>query len=609
MDAAALAAELLALSDAGGSYEALEQRCYDLCSLWQTPPLPSAAAAEDAVRAVVAALMRNLQHAQLQVVGCITLATLVQAAPAANAAAGADGVVALFAALHAHAGNVTVLGAALAALMVILLDVDNRETAGAAGGAAAVVAVMTQHPADLNIAARGCLVLARLAMDHPRNAAAALVAGVVPTVLAAMRAFPAGAPCQALQLSGALALVCIVDAAGTLGGAPVDDAAYDAAVAAMRAFFGNAEMQYRCCAVLAFLFRTDRNADAAWVRRGGVALTVATAALRAHRDDANGCSVIKLVMMNAKENQRGACVGGVFDAVVAAMRAFPAEAELQMRGCEALCNTCYKVRDNQLAAAAAGGLEVAVSAMRAHTSHADLQFAGCAALCQFAALPFSQTRVGELGGVELVLVALRARSVPLPADSVVFFTHWTATLSTLLREHPINRHKAVAAGSLELLMAHMCAPAAGTEMFDMCCNVLGHLISGGADHTARAVLAGALEALEAQTSPTAAGETDRLGAIRHLQPAAQRHDAEPCAVDGCKRCAAARRSGGMCALPGCGARGRDGAANKKLLRCGTCRAACYCGAAHQREDWRRHKGECGAPARDDDEHAAGASGR
>jgi hypothetical protein len=61
----------------------------------------------------------------------------------------------------------------------------------------------------------------------------------------------------------------------------------------------------------------------------------------------------------------------------------------------------------------------------------------------------------------------------------------------------------------------------------------------------------------------------------------------------------------MCALAGCGARSRAGAAAKKLLRCGTCRAACYCSAAHQREDWRRHKCECSAPPGDDD--AAGAS--
>jgi hypothetical protein len=52
----------------------------------------------------------------------------------------------------------------------------------------------------------------------------------------------------------------------------------------------------------------------------------------------------------------------------------------------------------------------------------------------------------------------------------------------------------------------------------------------------------------------------------------------------------------MCALPGCCARTRAEDAKKKLLRCGTCRGAWYCGAAHQREDWRRHKADCAATA-------------
>jgi hypothetical protein len=55
----------------------------------------------------------------------------------------------------------------------------------------------------------------------------------------------------------------------------------------------------------------------------------------------------------------------------------------------------------------------------------------------------------------------------------------------------------------------------------------------------------------------------------------------------------------MCALPGCGARRRAGGGGggggvKKLLRCGACRGATYCCAAHQREDWARHKEECRA---------------
>ena len=38
---------------------------------------------------------------------------------------------------------------------------------------------------------------------------------------------------------------------------------------------------------------------------------------------------------------------------------------------------------------------------------------------------------------------------------------------------------------------------------------------------------------------------------------------------------------------------REGGDGKKLLRCAGCRAFAYCGPAHQRDDWPRHKAECG----------------
>jgi hypothetical protein len=187
-------------------------------------------------------------------------------------------------------------------------------------------------------------------------------------------------------------------------------------------------------------------------------------------------------------------------------------------------------------------------------------------------------------------------------------------MSWLLHQHPMHKHKAAAAGAVELLAAHMRTPSGGVVVvvnaaqhaFDVACRIFEILV-GGSGHEARAVLAGALESLETRHAEHPDAELARLEIIRHLHPAAQRHDAAPCTVVGCQRCAAARASGVMCALPGCGARSRDGGA-KKLLRCGTCRAACYCGAAHQREDWGRHKGACGAPPARDDAQAGGASG-
>jgi hypothetical protein len=614
-DAAALVAELRTLSTAGGSYEEQTRCCTQLCHA--TPLLTGAgAAAVDAVRVIVAALSRGVQHAPLQLAGCVALRMLLQATPGLSATAGAAGVAGVLAALRTHPGDTQVLIEACGALAELTSqDASNRTTAVAAGGISVALAAMAQHPSNPRVLSMGCVALTFLAKEHARNAVAALDGGAATAAIAAMHAFKADVQ---LHLAGCSVLVSIVRASGRgFGGVHADGAAADAVVASMRAHAGDSRIQQQGCLTLQCLFEGRKHADAAWVRRGGEALTVVTAALRAHPQEVSvlipGCAAITSLMMHSEASQRAAGTCGAIAAVVSALRAFPAEEELQKCGFNALNNMCYNVRDNQLAAAAAGGLEVAVATLRTQ-SDLEIQTAACGALgALIISTPSNQRRAGELGGVEAMLAALRACTAsPRPdAPHADFFQCWGTTLLKLLMP-PVNAHKAVAAGVIELLVGRIrCAPAAADAAdFGWECYVLKYLL-GGTEHEARAMLAGTLEALEALGASQAVQapmfETACVELIQRLQPAARRHDAAPCAVAGCQRCAAARASGAMCALPGCGARGRDGAANKKLLRCGTCRAACYCGAAHQREDWGRHKGTCSAPARDDDRDA-GASG-
>jgi hypothetical protein len=81
-----------------------------------------------------------------------------------------------------------------------------------------------------------------------------------------------------------------------------------------------------------------------------------------------------------------------------------------------------------------------------------------------------------------------------------------------------------------------------------------------------------------------------------LEEAEARHDAGACGAAGCTRCAGQRARGELCALPSCGARTRADGSGKKLQRCSGCEAEAYCGAAHQRADWARHKPRCQARA-------------
>jgi hypothetical protein len=165
---------------------------------------------------------------------------------------------------------------------------------------------------------------------------------------------------------------------------------------------------------------------------------------------------------------------------------------------------------------------------------------------------------------------------------------------------------ACAAGVIEALAAVMSASCVheGTEK-----ELLGEfyfaiatldvlLLYGNEDAARQAVHAGVLDIMVREGTQRC--ETSVLAAharvLSLLEAAAQLHDAAVCAHDGCKRCAAARDCGRMCASAGCGSRKRADGSGKRLLRCGACAVAAYCGPAHQREHWERHKTECAALA-------------
>jgi hypothetical protein len=241
------------------------------------------------------------------------------------------------------------------------------------------------------------------------------------------------------------------------------------------------------------------------------------------------------------------------------------------------------------AAAAAGGIEASVAALRAHSADALIQADGCTTffiICEDA--PGHQAKAVFAGGIEAVVQALRRHST----EGALQHAGCSA-LAVIVRNSRGCVQQANAAGALDAVVTSAMGPATVTPgVFDAVCKALHELVPG---YEAAAVLAGALEALEQRTATLDANEATRTRRIRQLQPAAQQHDARPCAHDGCKRCAAARAHGAMCALAGCSIRTREG--GKKLRFCVTCRTARYCSEAHQLDDWQRHKPECFA-ARD-----------
>jgi hypothetical protein len=284
--------------------------------------------------------------------------------------------------------------------------------------------------------------------------------------------------------------------------------------------------------------------------------------------------------------------------VVVALTAHASDSDVQREACRALSTVALQNRECRAVAAAAGGVQASVAALRAHAADAAMQAAGCRALARICEdMPGHQAKAVAAGGIEAVIQALRRH-----ATDAGLQESGCAALGFIAQNSRGSVQRANAAGALDAVVASATGPAAAgpPRVFEAACFALLHLVPG---HEAAAVLAAALEALEQRTATDSKCEAARIQLIQQLQPAAQQHDARPCTHAGCKRCAAARARGAMCALAGCGIRTREG--GKRLQRCITCRAARYCSEAHQLNDWQRHKPECFT---EHDRLAGGASG-
>jgi hypothetical protein len=595
-DAAALVAELRASSS---SAEVQAGCCAALSGL----TLEGDAAA-DAVDAIMAALRHGVDHAALQHIGFRALSKLLRDNKAIRVSAAAAGAVeALVAGLRAHPGDAGVQAQGCAVLGDIAADSAHvSATAGAAGAVQVIMTALRRHIDD-DVQYYGWMALGSITADDAGNAASAGAAGAVKEAVTALKRRPA-APSV---LSGAsLALGAMTgycpdrycpDRAAEAGAA----GAVKAIVAALGAFPDDVRLQCNGCATLAGLralctWQTTANAHSA--------VAPARPSLRAcarspQKRECRQPVAVRFVAYfyedtNASKHAQLAADASI--TVVAAMKAHASVGDLQRKACDALSNIATLNRTCQAAAGAAGGIEASVAALRAHAVDASMQKAGCDALGNICAhMPGHQAKAVAAGGIEAIIQALRRHA----ADAEVQRAGCTA-LANMVQNSRSSVQRANAAGALDAIVATATGPAAAiTGVFDAVCCALHELVPG---HEAAAVCAGALEALEQRTATDDGNEALRRRLIQLLQPAAHQHDARPCTHAGCKRCAAARARGAMCALAGCGIRRREG--GKRLQRCITCRTARYCSEAHQLDDWQRHKPECFAER----DRQAGTSG-
>jgi hypothetical protein len=340
--------------------------------------------------------------------------------------------------------------------------------------------------------------------------------------------------------------------------------ALDTTIAVMQAHLEAAPIQAAGCHVLcSAIVKHDTGVAAG----AAGAVKAALAGLAAYPGDLNVTSNAMdalAIVCRCPANEAAAFAAGALKAVVVALRAFPGSDSIQSACCRLLHDWAEHAPQRQAVMGVSGGIEAAVAALRAHPSNDTVQSEACEALAYMThAHEGNAARAADAGAIDAIVDALRrARRQPLAAGS----------------------RNASLESALVALHALLDGPLASAPPM--------------LAREALALAAGALEALSGPVHVPAGSTEARL--LRELlvvmNQAAERHDTNVCHhMAKCARCAAARETGAMCALPSCAARCRADDTGKGLLRCGRGRRAAYCGAEHQKEDWKRHKRqECSA---------------
>jgi hypothetical protein len=619
---------------------------------WCAAVAPTTAPARDALAAIVAALRVHPAHAPLQEAGCGAVMRLTHNSSVNSAAAAAAGAVRVcVAAITAHSGrpNLSLQSVACTALgNVVIVDAAARAEAGSAGGVEGVLASVREFGLFQDAVDVFCTALSYLLFECPANTARAGALGALPVVLAVLGAHPADGQVQCAAMN--LLQLLLVDETQAVQACTTSAARLT--VAALQAFPDHEELQMAGClaihrmvgvprmghavaaavhaaggtaAMLAAL-RTHAASEAvqraAFSALGGVLDAVAgirgltraaaedgiratVATLRRHTACVEVMSVACYALFSlvaVPGAKPAALAAGVVPAVAAVMAAHVEVAVVQVHCLDVLAcllqsPTQQAPRDTALAVTSSFGAVAA--ALRAHVGTHEVQEKGCLVLAQCLEVNDAavQTAAGSAGGMEAAIAALAAHpnDEPVQKNGVMVLA---GALGYRLPLHGANVRRAQAAGGVAAVVRATRGatrfPAATMESVLLSCYLpLDAMLPAAGAAIDAAVRAGAVEAV----GPTAPTDdlVPRHGLIAtKLRAAAAVHDASACAQPAdCARCAEARTRGIVCALASCGARDRDGGA-KKLLRCGTCRAACYCSAAHQREDWSRHKGDCGA---------------
>jgi hypothetical protein len=338
---------------------------------------------------------------------------------------------------------------------------EDKAAVVCAGGCDALAAAMLRHPADPKLQSRACGAVHVLS-NHRDAPDAFARAGGIEAVVRAIRRFGDVAEVQGsafLALTG-LVLDPVRQAAAARSGGIV------AAIVALRRFADDPWVSMCACMALAGMVARNDTNQAAAVRASGIIEVVA--AMRRHGDDRDvqtaGCNALSSF---ATANSAGTTVGqgvkiaiaraGGADAVVAAMRRFEDDANIQDNGLAVLSVVADTADDTQAVLVAAGAIDAVASAMRRRPDDEQFQVQCCASLMIMSMSRPGATAALRAGVVDVVLAAMRRY----PRSSMLQNT--AASVLSALADVPECKRAVVRAGGREAVTA--AAHREGNPMF------------------------------------------------------------------------------------------------------------------------------------------------
>jgi hypothetical protein len=592
-----------ALQNAVDGMQALTELCTSLerVHLANGPP-------EDAAAVVASFFSAHAASAELMGFACNAAAELAVKGAAQRTALGTAGVVeAVVAALRAHVRVAPVQHSSCKALLHLTnLCQENKARTLAAGGVQALLTTVAEHAANAHVQAVAWNALANVVCEDEHTALAALAAGAVRAAVASMRAHAADAAVQHVCCMALMNMMAQADGVTRLRA--LDVGVLDALLAAMRAHPRQSRVQSAASGAVGDLIaETAAVADDARVMaRVDNVLAAVVAALAAHRSDGRVqhecCRALWNIMFSAAY-RRKARAAHAMPAVLAALRTHPGSWEVQAHGFGALRSFCDDDADGAAEAHAGGAVAAATRALHACDSSAAVVQNVLSAL---AAMAFESTAIcAEVCASAALLTALVA-TMRAHVGVVSVQVEACSLLLALLSSTDDDGERCASCEGMARALAAAGAVEAAVEasrtrdvtLHRTACFALRSLFDFGEAHADAALRAGLPEAMTWCDAADELMVTVRMQLAQLLRAAAERHDARACDAAGCTRCAGQRARGEVCALPSCSARTRADGSGKRLLRCSACEAEAYCGAAHQRADWGRHKPGCRARAAD-----------